>query len=59
MWSRIYAIVGSAVLLGYGVAGWTGYEVATLGSETAAQAHARHAAGGHRAHSFWIFRGGK
>jgi hypothetical protein len=59
MWSRIYAVVGSMVLLGYGAAAWTGWEFGTLGRETPQQAAARHAAGGHRASSFWFFRGGK
>ncbi len=59
MWTRIYAVVGGLLLLGYGVAAVAGWEVGSLGSETAAQAAARHASGGHRAHAFWFFRGGK
>ena len=59
MWSRIYAIIGGLVLGTYGMAAWSGWEVGTLGQETAQQAAARHSSGGHRSHSFWIFRGGK
>ncbi|MFL5339496.1 MAG: hypothetical protein ACJ8F7_04945 [Gemmataceae bacterium] len=59
MLTRIYAVFGGLVLLLYGVAAVTGYEIGTLGQETPTQAAARHAAGGHRAHTFWLFRGGK
>jgi hypothetical protein len=61
MWTRIYAVLGSLVLLGYGFAAMTGREIGTLGSETPQQAAARHAAGGHRSHGygFFFFRGGK
>jgi hypothetical protein len=59
MWTRIYAVVGSLVLLGYGTAAWMGWEFGTMDRETPSQAAARHASGGHRSHSVWIFRGGK
>ena len=61
MWSRIYAVVGSVVLFGYGAAAWTGHEIGTLSQESAQQAAQRQATGGHRTHGggFWFFGGGK
>jgi len=62
MWTRIYAVVGSLMLLGYGAMAFTGREIGTLSQETAQQAANRHATGGHRSsygHGFFFFRGGK
>ena len=59
MLSRIYAVIGSTVLVLYGAAAWSGWEVGTMGRETPAQAQTRHASGGHRSHTYWFFRGGK
>lgn len=59
MLTWIYAAVGPAVLIGYAVTAWSGWEVGTLGRETPAQAQSRYASGGHRSHTYWFFRGGK
>jgi hypothetical protein len=57
--NKIYLVFGTALLAFYAAAGWMGWEVGALGRESAREAAARHAAGGHR--SAWIFgyHGGK
>ncbi len=59
MITRVYLLLGVALLGLYTTAAFTGWEAGGFGRETAAQSTARHSSGGHR--SVWIsgYRGGK
>lgn len=59
MLTKFYGGLGTFVLGLYATAGVMGWEPGGYGRETAEQSKARHAAGGHRAGFYSIFRGGK
>ena len=59
MMSKVYLLIGAAVLGLYGAAAFLGWDAGGYARQSAAAASQRHATGGHR--SIWIlgYRGGK
>ncbi len=60
MLSKIYLLLGTGVLLLYGVAAWSGWELSTS-SRQVLPADVRNSPGGYRSFHFWHsgYRGGK
>jgi hypothetical protein len=60
MLSKIYLLLGAGVLLLYGLAAWSGWELSTSQRQVL-PADVRNAPGGYRSFHFWHsgYRGGK
>jgi FtsH-binding integral membrane protein len=60
MLSKIYLLLGAGLLLLYGVAAWSGWELSTSQRQTL-PADVRNSPGGYRSFHFWHsgYRGGK
>jgi hypothetical protein len=60
VFSKIYLLLGAGVLLLYGVAAWSGWELSTSQRQVL-PADVRNSPGGYRSFHFWHsgYRGGK
>ena len=60
MFSKLYLVLGGALLLLYGAAAWSGWEISTA-TRQQLPADVRNSPGGYRSFHFWHsgYRGGK